>query len=444
MGQVSIRNLYNYQKPVVDYIKNTQHSAIFCDMRLGKCVMTIRGLKGFMGRHLIVCPKTVIGTWQEELEMEGITNYAYYTSVHIHKFLKLPLLLPNWVIMNYEAVQKLSEKEQSLFQHIVCDESVRLKGVTTRTTKFFCHAFRNAKKRIVLSGNPAPNTPLEYFFQFKFLKNEWMGCENFYQFRARYFIPGYSGWAWWPKHNTKDLIQKQIAKDAYVLTRKQVGVENEKVYQKRYVEMPPELKKKYKEMEKEFVTTLPSGKKLETKYILPQLSYLSQMAGGSLSKEEMSDFKIKELVNLVEGELKGEQIVIWCKFRWEIEAIKNKLKDCAAITGDTDTVDRQVICNQFQHRAIRYLVSQVSTGKFGINLSVSSTAIYYSNSYVPDDRTQSEARIEINGKKEPLLIIDLITKDSIDEQILKVLKKKHIQSRYFLGDVILQLQEKYK
>jgi SNF2 family DNA or RNA helicase len=198
-------------------------------------------------------------------------------------------------------------------------------------------------------------------------------------------------------------------------------------------------------MEKEFVTTLPSGKKLETKYILPQLSYLQQLAGGSISGEDVSDFKIKEVVALLEGELKDESVVIWCRFRWEVDALQKAIKNSVeVITGDTPVEYRSFVQKSFQNGDIKVLISQVATGKFGINLSKSSTAIYYSNSFVPDDRNQSEYRIEHNEKKEPLLYIDMIAKDSIDEQILKTLKKKHIQSRYFMGEIIEGLKEKYK
>jgi SNF2 family DNA or RNA helicase len=87
---------------------------------------------------------------------------------------------------------------------------------------------------------------------------------------------------------------------------------------------------------------------------------------------------------------------------------------------------------------------QVSTGKFGLNLSSASTAIYFSNSLRPEDRIQSEYRIEANNKKEPLLYVDLLTKGTVDERILNVLKKKQTHARDFLSGVVEELRKDYE
>ena len=75
-------------------------------------------------------------------------------------------------------------------------------------------------------------------------------------------------------------------------------------------------------------------------------------------------------------------------------------------------------------------------GKFGLNLSSSSTAIYFSNGFSHEDRAQSEDRIEHTEKNEPLLFIDLVTRGSSDQRILNLLNQKVKQSRYFYNEVL--------
>lgn len=420
-------------------------------MRLGKTKTVIRALKKFKGKILIVCPKSVINTWIDELEMEEITCYGWFTSKEIPRVMRHGISRithsPRWTVQNYEAVTRLKPYELDRFDCVVADESVRIKEPQTKLTKFFIQNFRSAKKRIILSGNPAPNSPLEYYSQMQFLQNEWMGCDNFWKYRHKYFGSDIQGWNWWVRASAKDVIRIELQKSASILTRRQVGVENKKVYQKRVVEMPESLKKQYRMMEKKFVMELPDGRRLETKYILPQLSYLQQMAGGHILKEEMSSFKINELVELMMGELKNEPVLVWCRFRWEIENIiamllKKKIL-CSFIHGGVPLGERKKIQEKFQNGEIQVLVMQTQTGKYGLNLSRADTAIYYSNTLVPDDRNQSEMRIEHNSKHTPLLIIDLVTKDTIDEQILRSLQSKYTQSRFFLGDIVDKLKEKY-
>lgn len=447
--------LYLHQEKGVNYLRNATNPALFWEMRLGKSKTVIRAFNGDINRKLIVCPKSVINTWIDELETEGITNYAYCTSEHLTRLKRIKeqtawFIDPNWMIMNYEAVMKLSIKDiEKEFQIVIIDESVRIKEPRTKVTKFFLQNFRNVKKRVILSGNPAPNNALEYYTQMKFLHGRWMGCDNFWQFRERFFSSDYQGWTWWPRGASKELIRTQLQKDAYILSRKDVGMVTDKIYEKRMIDMPENIKREYRRMEKEFVCNLPSGEKLETNYVVSQLNFLQQLAGGQLKGQKFSDFKIKELVNLLNGELKGEKIVVFCQFLWELGEIKKALQQqkilCESISGKTTLESRNLIQNQFnKSNVIDVLIMQVGTGRFGLNLSAASTVIYYSNSLKPDDRIQSEERIFHPEKKEPLLYVDLITKNSIDEHILKALKAKDRQAKFFLGQIVEGIRERYE
>jgi hypothetical protein len=137
---------------------------------------------------------------------------------------------------------------------------------------------------------------------------------------------------------------------------------------------------------------------------------------------------------------------VWCRFRWEIEAIQKILMDnysFKVITGDTPLELRKLYQNRLEHKEIDILVLQIATSKYGLNLSSASTSIYFSNSLVVDDREQSEMRIEHNDKKEPLLYIDLVTKDSIDEDILKAFDKKKKNSYYFMNKIVENLKKRH-
>lgn len=410
MGKM--KTLYPYQKRAVQYIQKNASAALFMEMRLGKTVITIESLKDEKELILIICPKSVIPGWWEEIE-RAETDAPFD-------------------VINYEQLKNYTLEPKT----IVIDESVRIKNPKAQITKLLLQQFSNVSQKILLSGNPAPNTPLEYFTQMQFLHNEWMGCRNYWQFRNRYFTSDYKGFQWWPKAGTKDKIKSMLAQDAFVLSRKDVGMESRKIYEKRYVEMPLKVRQIYTKLEKDFVAKFPDGKELELDNILVQLNYLQQVSNGFISNKELSDFKVRELKELLDGELKDQQVIIWTNYRWEQEMIRKSIPDCSIINGDTALLVRQKICERFNEGEIQNLVMSVACGKFGLNLARSSTAIYFSNSYSWDDRSQSEERIFLPTKQEPLLYVDLITKDSIEEDILKALKNKHKQSKYFLGEII--------
>ena len=55
---------------------------------------------------------------------------------------------------------------------------------------------------------------------------------------------------------------------------------------------------------------------------------------------------------------------------------------------------------------------------------LSSTMIYYSNGYDLEKRLQSEARIDRIGQESPMTYIDIIAENTVDERIVKALRKK--------------------
>lgn len=442
-----MRTLYNYQKDVVKYIQENKSAPVFLRMRLGKSLCTIRALQDIPGRKLIVCPKSVIPTWCDELEKEEIQDYLWFSSELLKRAQKLrsPALefaLPGWVVVNYEAVTRFPKSLMKMFGHVVIDESVNIKNPKAKLTKFFLQEFKDADRKILLSGNPAPNSPLEYFTQMKFLYGNWLGCDNYWQFRKRYFTSDQMGWQWWARNSSKEIIKKDLQKRCFFLSRADVGVDSKKVYEKRYVEMDGVVKKKYKQMEKEFATTLPDGKELETNYVLSQLLFLQELASGHILDQEVSKFKINELVNLLKGELKDEQVLVWCRFRWEIDTIVKAIQ-CAQITGDTPLAQRKALQDNFNKKLFPVLVLQIATSRYGLNLAAADTAIYFSNTFSLDDRDQSEARIQLNEKKQPLLYIDLITRDTVEEQILKALQAKRKSANFYMA-VAQAIKEKYQ
>jgi SNF2 family DNA or RNA helicase len=141
---------------------------------------------------------------------------------------------------------------------------------------------------------------------------------------------------------------------------------------------------------------------------------------------------VDEVVNLVTGELAGEQFVVWFAFSLEMRRVFRALKAAGVssyfVQGQTPLEQRRSRRLGFERKERRGMLIQGRCGKFGYDLSASSVAIYYSNPWSGETRRQSEDRIESLSKCEPLLIIDLISKGSVDEDVLASLKEKHESS----------------
>ena len=146
--------------------------------------------------------------------------------------------------------------------------------------------------------------------------------------------------------------------------------------------------------------------------------------------QKLKNDRTNELINII-NEVSGK-VVIWAHWRNDIETIIEHLKkeygDNSVVTyyGDTTQDERQNAIKQMQdpNSTVRFLVGTPQTGGYGITLTAASTMIYYSNGYDLEKRQQSEARIDRIGQTKPMTYVDIIAEETIDEKIVKALRKK--------------------
>jgi len=161
------------------------------------------------------------------------------------------------------------------------------------------------------------------------------------------------------------------------------------------------------------------------------------------STQVVKNNRLTELLELLE-EVEGKA-VIWAHYQYDvqtiIDAVKKEYGDDSVVDyyGKTPNEERQDNIKKFQSDPkCRFLVGTPSTGGYGITLTAASTMIYYSNGYDLEKRQQSEARIDRIGQEKPMTYIDIICEDTVDERIVKALRKKINIASEILGE---QLKE---
>jgi SNF2 family DNA or RNA helicase len=169
----------------------------------------------------------------------------------------------------------------------------------------------------------------------------------------------------------------------------------------------------------------------ETKWTLVVNSWLRQLAAG--------EHKDREIIKLLKGELKDEQLVIWFAFNAELYRLHDTLTklgiSCRYITGDVSISKRGKLVDRFNAKKYQVILMQLKCGKYGLDLSGADTAIYYSASYEAETRIQSVPRIVHPKKDRPCLIIDIVTRNTIDEDIREALLTKDIDSKGILSSI---------
>lgn len=453
-----MRKFMPHQVKAFNYAKPLARIALFMEMRLGKTMVTIRWAEhNKLCPNLVIAPLSVLPSWEEELLEEG---YAYEDICWLwgKKPEEVEHLFHNsgatWFLINYEALlepnpnynpdSKRSRKMigGSTLKHnwasLILDESTRIRNPQAETTRHLVDDCFRIGYRAILSGLPAPESPLDYYEQFNFLHGNFMHCPNYWIFRRKWFME--CGYDYVPSRFAKDQIKKEVQTRAFVLTRKQAGIGSKKIFSKRYVEMNPTQKRLYKEIEKGFEYEY-EGERKETKWIPVKYLWYGMIAGGFTPEGKLvSDAKLQELINLFRGELKNEPTVIWFRYNQEIEYISRALQEKGFTVG-VFTGSNKTGSDKFKSGKVQILCAQARCGQYGIDWSRSSTAIYYSNYYDGEVRYQSEDRIVHPKKREPVLYIDLVTKGSIDESVIKILREKKINSKQFAMKLVQSWSE---
>ena len=219
----------------------------------------------------------------------------------------------------------------------------------------------------------------------------------------------------------------------------------DKVYTRREIEMSPEQKKIYKEIQKYAISELSNVGTVSASSVITQIIRLHQISCGFVSTDDsvVTDIKnnrTEELLQILE-ETEGK-VIIWANYRHDIQRIYSLIvkehgeESVGTYYGDTSDADREDLITKFQDKdsPLRFFVGNTQTGGYGITLTAASTVIYFSNNYDLEKRLQSEDRAHRIGQTNKVTYIDIVCKDTVDEKIVKALRSKLNLAQTVMGE----------
>lgn len=442
-----MRKLRDYQKAMLAYTLNVKHPALFVQMRLGKTIVTIRSIKlRGCSKILVVAPYSALDGWYNELHLEnqgsrGIVQ-LFGTSQERHDILRSSFENSRWFLLNKEGYRSLTNVKDFPFDCVVIDESF-IRRPQSAVTKYFTKYFRDAKHRYLLTGTPAPESELDYFTQLQFLNHLHWKEKTYWDFRFKNFaIVNYTAFI---KPTSSQYLQNVLAKNCFFLSRSDVKLGGIKIHEMRFVEMSKSVRKMYEQVEREFAIDTAEGRN-ETMYATTKYIWLRRLCGGFAETTFVSYAKLFDLWSLLSTELLDEQVVILAKHVNEVKMIAKFLtkhkKRCGIVWGGIDKRKRPEIISAFQSGKLDYFVAQPETIKHGTNLSASDTIVFYTTPDGGETRMQVEDRIVNTATNDASLIIDLVCRDSVEEDVVKNLAQK-ASRQSLMKDTVQRLQRKY-
>jgi SNF2 family DNA or RNA helicase len=452
---------YGHQLEALEMSWNKEVFAYFMEMGTGKSKVLLDNIamlydKGKINGALLIAPKGVYKNWFDQEIPTHLPDHIekevvlWQSNITKSQSRKLGTLFNTGeelhiLVMNVEALSTQKGVDfaaKFLRSHntlMAIDESTTIKNPDAKRTKNIVKLGEQSKYRRILTGSPVTKSPLDLYKQCEFLDPWLLGHSSYYTFRTRYakmatanfggrsvqIVVGYK--------NLEELSEKLKPFSFRILKEECLDLPAY-TYQKRIIQLTPDQQRLYDQM-KRMALAIKDGETMSTATALVQLMRLQQITCGHFKSDtgevyEIKNDRVNALIDVL-NEAQGK-VVIWAHWRNDIETIVKHVKktfgDNSYVTyyGDTSTEDRQKAIQEIQdpNSDVRFIIGTPQTGGYGITLTEADTMVYYSNGYDLEKRTQSEARINRIGQKRKMTYVDIICEKTVDEKIVKALRKK--------------------
>ena len=426
---------HNYQNYAKNFILAHKVSALFLDCGLGKTITTLTAINELMydsfeiSKVLIIGPLRVAqSTWKEEIEKWDHLNLLRYSVAVGDEKERLKALKQNSdiYIINRENVDWLVTKSgiDFNFDMLIIDELSSFKSHTSKRFKSLLKIRPYFERVVGLTGTPSSNGLMDLWAEFRVLDlGERLG-RYITHYRNEYFLPdkrnGAVIFSYKPQPNAEERIYRRLADMTISMKSTEYLKMPELILNELEINLDEEDQMKYKKFKKEMVMTI-QEKEIDAINAASLSNKLIQLANGSIYDEdkkfyEVHNKKLDKLEEIIES-ANGKPVLVAYWFKADKERIEKRFK-----VKEIKTVDD---IKQWNMGMINLALIHPASAGHGLNLqSGGSTLVWFSLTWSLELYQQTNARLYRQGQKNTVVIHHLITKNTIDQDIMKSLKRK--------------------
>ncbi|XP_015190344.1 PREDICTED: chromodomain-helicase-DNA-binding protein 1 isoform X4 [Polistes dominula] len=458
MGKGKDLVLRDYQMDGLNWMIHSwckENSVILADeMGLGKTIQTICFLYYLFHTHqlhgpfLLVVPLSTMTSWQREMaqwapDMNFVTYLGDVTSRNVirdHEWCYSSKRLKfNAILTTYEIVLKDKTFLGALnWAVLLVDEAHRLKNDDSLLYKALSEFHTN--HRLLITGTPLQNSLKELWALLHFIMpDKFDSWEEFEQEHDNAAQKGYSK------------LHKQL--EPFILRRVKKDVEKSlpaKVEQILRVEMTSLQKQYYKWILTKNYNALRKGVKGSTMTFLNIVIELKKCCNHAFltkpTESERKDSNEDYLQQLIRGSGKlvlldkllvrlretGHRVLIFSQMVRMLDILGEYLQKrhfpFQRLDGSIKGELRKQALDHFNAEGSQDFCFLLSTraGGLGINLATADTVIIFDSDWNPQNDLQAQARAHRIGQKNQVNIYRLVTKNSVEEEIVERAKQKMV------------------
>lgn len=443
---------HDYQRYATDFILNHPIAAVLLEMGLGKSVITLTAIQELcldrfeVGRVLVVAPLRVArDTWPAEIQkwnhLKGLTYSVAVGTVqeriaalrqrtHVH-------------IINRENIQWLIEESSFRWNYdmVVIDELSSFKSYQAKRFRSLMKVRPFVKRIVGLTGTPSSNGLMDLWAEFRLLDMGKRLGRFITHYRDEFFLPdrrnGAQIYSYKPRPGAEAEIYRRIGDITISMKSVDYLQMPECVMNTVQVMLSEDELENYEAMKKELVLEL-GGVEIDASNAASLSGKLCQLANGAIYTEDkhtlhFHDRKLDALEDLIEG-ANGKPLLIAYWFKHDLARIQKRFK-VRELKSSKDIAD-------WNAGRIPVAVIHPASAGHGLNLQAGgSTLVWFGLTWSLELYQQTNARLWRQGQRSDTVVIHhIITRGTIDEQIMKALSEKGKTQAALIDAVKAQLE----
>lgn len=401
--------LRSYQTFGAKYIVHQKRTLLGDEMGLGKTVQAIAAMAALAAEgkshFMVVCPASVLINWCREIQ-----KFSTLEVTKVHGKDEAALL--HWrenggvAVTTFESVSRFTIPEKFKISMVVTDEAHYVKNPDTQRTKALLKLLRQSEYVLFMSGTPLENRVEEMCFLVSCLQPEIAGKLEEVKFLS-----------------TADQFRQQLAPVYLRRTREDVLQELPELIEKeQWCVLGPQEQKDYRDA------------------VLSENFMAIRQVSWQVDDWHDSSKACRLLELCDQAKEQKRKVIVFSFFRTTLRKVTELLGDrcMEPITGAIDPKRRQEIVDAFSKAEDgAVLVSQVQAGGTGLNIQSASVIIFCEPQIKPSIENQAIARAYRMGQVRDVLVYRLLADDTVDEQIMEILKGKQLQFDSFADESVV-------
>lgn len=405
-----------YQEASLEWLIEKPHAGLLLDPGLGKTSTTLAAIDflhsgGHIHHVLVVAPLRVAKTvWPAESEKwADFSHMSVCDLTEMDREQRIERLKEKHLVyvINPESLGRILELDPwSIldFDMLVIDESTKFKDSSTQRFKALKKHLHKFKRRVILTGTPAPNGLADLFGQMYVCD---MGASlgaYITHFRQRYMYKGYDGFSWVMAPGAEADIYRRVKPKLLRLMAVDHLDMPELIDNDIEVDLSPKVMKQYKELERDFLIKVND----DTVAVFNTAALgvkLRQVANGFIYDENhtaihIHEEKLNALAELVE-ELQGRPLLLCYEFIEDARTIQAMFPQAQNVSQSRDVIS---LVNNFNAGRIPILMGHPLSMGHGLNLQeICKDICWFGITWDLELYQQAIARVWRQGQKSPIV-----------------------------------------